>query len=144
MHKVNIFDKSRKNNLISEINVTPIVDVMLVLLIVFMVTSPLLLSNVSIKLPYSENFESYKDDNDSIEISITKDKKIFLLNTLLSKKELFEKMKSICEEKKVMFKKIKICADSVINYGYLMEIIDVLKNLGFNKISLITSAERVD
>ena len=130
------FYKSRKTKLIQEINVTPMVDVMLVLLIIFMVTAPMLVSQINVELPHA-NAPSKKQVEDPIEISITKERKIYILNTVISINKLEKKLISITQRN--FSRKILICGDAFVPYSQVVEVIDKVKIAGFNKIGLVTT-----
>ncbi len=101
----------------SEINVTPFVDVMLVLLIIFMVTAPLLTVGVQVDLPDS-NADSLQSDDEPLEITINSESEIFIKETLIKVGELVPKLKAITDNK--MDTKIYVRGDEGINYGGLV------------------------
>ena len=119
----------------SEINVTPFVDVMLVLLIIFMVTAPLLTVGVQVDLPDS-NADSLQSDDEPLEITINSESEIFIQETLIKVGELVPKLKAITDNK--MDTKIYVRGDEGINYGEVMEILGELSGSGFSKVALIT------
>ena len=119
----------------SEINVTPFVDVMLVLLIIFMVTAPLLTVGVQVDLPDS-NADSLQSDDEPLEITINSDSEIFIQETLIKVGELVPKLKAITDNK--MDTKIYVRGDEGINYGEVMEILGELSGSGFSTVALIT------
>jgi len=119
----------------SEINVTPLVDVMLVLLIVFMVTAPLIQHGVNIELPKASTKEM-KTNETSLILVITKDKELFINKHKFNMENLSEKIKVIYENKNS--KDIFIKADSNVNYGFVINVMAELKNAGLNQIGLVT------
>lgn len=130
--------KRKKKYLIEEINVTPMVDVMLVLLIVFMVTSPMLVSNIDVRLPYAEATSNTESKEEPIEITVTKGKKIFILNSQVPLSQLQKKLLAISHSNFSV--KILVCGDSMASYGDIIAVIDKIKLSGFHKIGLVTSS----
>lgn len=137
--KVQDFDPDTPNistdQSLSEINVTPFVDVMLVLLIIFMVTAPLIQHGVKIELPEASNKEM-KTAETSLILVITKTKKLFIGDHQLNMNNLAEKLKVIYENKNN--KDIFIKADKNVNYGFVIRVMAALKRAGLNRIGLIT------
>ncbi len=132
--------KRKKTILLDDINVTPMVDVMLVLLIVFMITSPMLVSQINVKLPHSDSSLQTENKDDPIEISVTKDKKIYILNTLIPLSQLQKKLLAISHSN--FEAKILVSGDSGASYGDIIAVIDKIKLSGFSKIGLITSTNQ--
>ena len=124
-----------KSKPFSEINVTPFVDVMLVLLIIFMVTAPLLTVGVQVDLPQS-NADSLQSDNEPLELTISKDGNIYIQETEVNIKELIPKLVAITENR--LDTKIYVRGDEVINYGKVMRVLGELSGSGFSKVALIT------
>ncbi len=118
-----------------EINVTPLVDVMLVLLIVFMVAAPLMTVGVPIELPKTEA----KQLNSSVEpltITVQADKTIFLQETQIPLEELSPKLQAIA--KNGYEEQIFVRADTNVDYGSVMEVMGLLNGAGYRKIGLVT------
>ena len=124
-----------KSKPFSEINVTPFVDVMLVLLIIFMVTAPLLTVGVQVDLPES-NADSLQSDNEPLELTISKDGNIYIQETEINIKELIPKLIAITDNR--LDTKIYVRGDEVINYGKVMRVLCELYGSGFSKVALIT------
>ena len=124
-----------KSKPISEINVTPFVDVMLVLLIIFMVTAPLLTVGVQVDLPES-NADSLQADNEPLELTISKDGSIFIQETEINIKELIPKLIAITDNR--LDTKIYVRGDEIINYGKVMRVLGELSGSGLSKVDLIT------
>ena len=124
-----------KSKPFSEINVTPFVDVMLVLLIIFMVTAPLLTVGVQVDLPES-NADSLQSDNEPLELTISKDGNIYIQETEINIKELNPKLIAITDNR--LDTKIYVRGDEVINYGKVMRVLGELSGSGFSKVALIT------
>ena len=124
-----------KSKPFSEINVTPFVDVMLVLLIIFMVTAPLLTVGVQVDLPES-NADSLQADNEPLELTISKDGSIYIQETEINIKELIPKLIAITDNR--LDTKIYVRGDEIINYGKVMRVLGELSGSGFSKVALIT------
>ena len=119
----------------SEINVTPFVDVMLVLLIIFMVTAPLLTVGVQVDLPET-NADTLQSDNEPLEVTIDAKGNIFIQETEIGISELVPKMKAITENR--FDTKIYVRGDEAIDYGQIMMVLGELSGSGFTKVALIT------
>jgi biopolymer transport protein TolR len=140
--QVNSPNKSnKKRKVMSEINVTPFVDVMLVLLIIFMVTAPMLVTGVNVDLPQAST-SPVSAQEEPLTVSIDKSDKIYLMNSEINKKDLVAKLKNILDEKKES--RIFVRADKRSNYGYVMEIMGKISQAGFKKISLITDGSNAN
>ena len=124
-----------KSKPFSEINVTPFVDVMLVLLIIFMVTAPLLTVGVQVDLPES-NADSLQADNEPLELTISKDGSIYIQETEINIKELIPKLIAITDNR--LDTQIYVRGDEIINYGKVMRVLGELSGSGFSKVALIT------
>lgn len=122
----------------SEINVTPLVDVMLVLLIVFMVAAPLMTVGVPVDLPETRA-KPLQGDSEPINVSIDKDHKIFLQETEIDPETLIAKLEAIA--KNGYEERIFVRADTNVDYGSVMKIMGSLNAAGFKKIGLVTGAE---
>ena len=118
----------------SEINVTPFVDVMLVLLIIFMVTAPLLTVGVQVDLP--ESSADTLPNDEPLEITISKKGIIFIQETEIVLKELVPKLKAITQNR--FDTKIYVRGDAIIDYGTVMKVLGELSGSGFTKVALIT------
>ena len=116
----------------SEINVTPMVDVMLVLLIIFMVTSPMLVAGVEVDLPKTKA-GPISGQNTPINVSIKKDG-IFIAETKIPLSELATKLKNITKEKKDT--SILVSGDKNVPYGKILETMAEIRNGGFTKVAL--------
>ena len=125
----------KKHRPVSNINVTPMVDVMLVLLIVFMVTAPLLTVGVPVNLPKVEA-NSLDAQKEPLEISINENNEIYLGEELIPFDELILKVKTIAGSNTDI--RIFLRADTTINYGEVMKVLGALTPSGFLKIALVT------
>lgn len=124
---------------IAEINVTPFVDVMLVLLIVFMVTAPLLTVGVAVDLPQTRA-RSLGDDREPLAVTIDKDGQVFLQNTLIAEEELVPKLQAISGNG--YNQRIFVRGDRTVGYGKVMEVMGLLNAAGFTRIGLVTDSLR--
>lgn len=120
----------------AEINVTPFIDVMLVLLIVFMVTAPLLNAGVQVDLPKSEAGPISDKDAKPIEVTVEKDGDIFIGETKVTSKELMIKLGAITNDD--FERRIFIRADQGLSYGRVMEVLGAVNNGGYRKVALIS------
>jgi biopolymer transport protein TolR len=125
----------------SEINVTPLVDVMLVLLIIFMVTAPLMQQGVQVDLPQTQA-QYIQEDQQRVILSITKDLKIYIGKTEVSRDALEEKL--VANEKLKTDKEIYLQADRGIPYGFVVDIMAVLKRAGVDQVGMLTEPVKVD
>lgn len=121
----------------SEINVTPLVDVMLVLLVIFMLTAPLLTVGVPVDLPKSKA-SPLTDPGEPITLSLTKEGDLFLQDTKIDVQKLVPKVKAVLKAKPET--QIYIRGDQGIAYGKIMEVMGVLISGGFHKIALLSEA----
>ena len=128
----------KRNKTISQINVTPMVDVMLVLLVIFMITAPLLKVGVPINLPKTKA-KALSEDQAPLSVTINKEEKIFVQDTEISLEKLVPKLISISKNRND--RKIFIRADEILSYGRVVEVMAVITSAGFNKIALVTDFE---
>ena len=122
----------------AEINVTPMVDVMLVLLIIFMITAPLLAVGVPVELPQSKA-PPIQSSEEPLTVTITKGGKIYLQKTEIKYEDLVPRMAAISENG--YDKRIYIRGDKDVDYGTVMKVMGALKGAGFNKLNLVTDVE---
>ena len=125
----------KRRKLMNEINVTPMVDVMLVLLIIFMITSPMLVAGIEVDLPKTESAPisgSFKP----LVISIDKNEELYLFETMISKDTLIDKLKEITKENKDT--RIFVKGDKSISYGVIVETMSRIQSAGFTKVALIS------
>ena len=123
----------------SEINVTPMVDVMLVLLIIFMVTAPLLTVGVPIELPKTEA-KQLEGDKEPLTISVDPEGRIFLQETELQIDEIVPKLTAIA--KNGYDERIFVRGDRRVNYGVVMRVMGTISAAGFRRIALISDLEQ--
>ena len=122
-------------NLISDINVTPLVDVMLVLLIIFMVTAPMMIHGVKVNLPITES-KSIKSKEDPLILSITKKRLIYIENYNVKFNALKGKLKKIVANR--AGQEILLQADKDVPYGFVMKVMSQVKEAGISKVGMIT------
>lgn len=127
--------RSARRGRLAEINVTPFVDVMLVLLIVFMVTAPLLTVGVPIELPRTEA-KQLESETEPLTISIRADGTIFVQETVIDREELVEQMRAISREG--YERRIFIRADTTAEYGLVADVMARLSASGFTNLGLVT------
>lgn len=120
----------------SEINVTPFVDVMLVLLIIFMVAAPLLTVGVPVKLPETAATAMPTEKEEPLTVTLTADGLILLQNTEIGDAELIGKLKAISEQR--TSKKVFVRADGAVLYDRVAQLMGALNAAGFNDIGLVT------
>ncbi|WP_415155757.1 protein TolR [Maritalea sp.] len=128
-----------KNRPMSEINVTPLVDVMLVLLIVFMVAAPLLTVGVPIDLPQSQA-KSLNTDSKPITVSVTSAGDVYVLEDKIDPAELISTIQALIPEG--TDERIYVRGDTVADYGSVMKVMGQLSGAGYTKIGLITEQEQ--
>jgi biopolymer transport protein TolR len=131
--------RRRASRPMSEINVTPMVDVMLVLLIIFMVTAPLLTVGVPIELPKTEA-RQLEDDKEPLTISVDPEERIFLQDTELKIDEIVPKLTAIA--KNGYDERIFVRGDRRVNYGIVMRVMGTISAAGFRRIALISDIEQ--
>ena len=119
----------------SEINVTPFVDVMLVLLIVFMVTAPLLTVGIKVDLP-KVKATALTDIKDPIEITVKLDGQVYIGESNVEVENLIPRLNAITEQNTEA--RIYIRGDRVVAYGRIMEIMSIINSAGYIKVALIT------
>ncbi|MEY4721118.1 MAG: hypothetical protein RIQ46_843 [Pseudomonadota bacterium] len=124
---------------LAEINVTPFVDVMLVLLIIFMVTAPLLKAGVPVDLPDSRA-KALGEDKDEIVLSLTADGQVFLDDMALAPGELPDRLAAFERGADGKLPGVTLRADKGLDYGRVMAVMGELNRAGFSAISLVTNA----
>lgn len=126
-----------KPQYLSDINVTPFVDVMLVLLVIFMIAAPLMTAGVPVNLPKANARAISQQDNKPIEISLDKKNQIYLGEGKVTLEQLNAKLQAIAIEGAAE-QRIYIRADDGLDYGRVMAVMAVVNNAGFTKIALVT------
>ena len=123
-----------RGGLLAEINVVPYIDVMLVLLVIFMVTAPLLTVGVPVDLPESKA-KSLPDDLEPLELTINKEGQVFIQESLTELDKLVPRLLAIAKNR--LDTRIYIRGDRKIDYGKVMQVMGLLSQAGFNKVALI-------
>lgn len=124
-----------RNRLMSDINVTPFVDVMLVLLIIFMVTAPMMSQGVSVSLPEAAS-GPLPSESDQLIVTINKDNQVFINDFQVSIDFLSEKLTKIIENRRN--KDVFLRADKNIPYGMVVQVMSEIKEAGVEKLGMIT------
>ena len=134
------FDLGKKKGPISEINVTPLVDVMLVLLVIFMISAPLMFSGIKLKLPKTKKVNQLRLTKKQVILSISPAGEFFLGDNKVLKDELIEIVNSKFQEfnTEVLY----VRADYGLEYGKVAKIVALLKKGGIGNIALVTEIEK--
>ncbi|MBU4055866.1 MAG: protein TolR [Proteobacteria bacterium] len=127
-----------KDGLMSEINVTPFVDVMLVLLIIFMVTAPMMTQGINIDLPQASS-DPLESENEQLLVSINKDNQVYINDIAVSVEILKGKLESILVNQKN--REVYLKADKGVPYGAVMRVMSEIKNAGVEKLGMVTMPE---
>jgi biopolymer transport protein TolR len=129
--------RRRGHRPLAEINVTPLVDVMLVLLIVFMVTAPLLTTGVHVDLPKSKAAPMANPDEKPLEISIDSKGQIFIQQSAVTIDQLVPKLNAVSQENHDA--KIYIRGDKANSWGTMMEVLGAVGGAGYSKVGLVSN-----
>jgi biopolymer transport protein ExbD len=129
----------RGGDAIADINVTPMVDIMLVLLIIFMVVTPMLQKGVSVDLARTKNPREMReaDRDDAVVVAVTRDAKIYLNADQLSKEQLSSKVQDILASK--VDKTVYVKSDRRAKYGEVVDIVDIVRAAGVDTLGLLTN-----
>jgi biopolymer transport protein TolR len=125
----------KNGHLMSDINVTPLVDVMLVLLIIFMVTAPMMMQGVDVSLPEA-TAEPLKSEKENLIITINKENQVFISDFQVSVDGLGEKLKKILEGRSD--REVYLKADKDISYGTVVRVMAEIKGAGVEKLGMVT------
>ena len=125
----------------AEINVTPMVDVMLVLLIIFMVSAPLLTVGVPLDLPQTKA-KTLDQDKEPLTVSVNAKGEVYLQNTEITLDELVPKLKAITAARGGMEERIFVRGDRKVDYGTVMRVMGRLSGAGFHRVALVTEVEQ--
>jgi biopolymer transport protein ExbD len=132
--KTSPFRRRQLGTSLSEINVTPFVDVMLVLLVIFMVTAPMMQSGIGINLPQAETESAPAEEG--LTLTITEDKYIHMENSVINQFLLEQKLREYFygKEKKIVF----IRGDENLPFGFVIRILDITKKAGIEQVGIVT------
>jgi biopolymer transport protein TolR len=133
--------RRRRHAVMSEINVTPMVDVMLVLLIIFMISAPLLTVGVPIDLPQSQA-KNLDQDKEPLTVSVNEKGQVFLQNAEIKVEELVPKLKAVTEARGGTEERIFVRGDRKVDYGTVMKVMGRLSAAGFRRVALVTEIEQ--
>jgi biopolymer transport protein TolR len=125
----------------AEINVTPMVDVMLVLLIIFMVSAPLLTVGVPLDLPQTQA-KSLEQDKTPLQLSVNVKGQIFINDTEVAFNDLVPKLKAITDARGGMDERIFMRADKKADYGTVAKVMGLLSGAGFKRLALVTEVDQ--
>lgn len=129
----------RKHRPMSEINMTPFIDVMLVLLIIFMVAAPMMVTGVPLDLPQTKA-AALNLDKQPLTVSLRSDGKIYLMDAALTPEEMTARLAAIA--KTSADERISVRADKSVPYGRVAELTGIIMNAGFKKIALVNEPEQ--
>ncbi|MGE4422469.1 MAG: protein TolR [Pseudodesulfovibrio sp.] len=124
---------------LNEINVTPFVDVMLVLLIIFMVTAPLMTQGVEVDLPTTRTVRNLPQDSEHLVLTVRKDGRIFLDEYQVSMDELEDHLKRLVAGQK---KQLFLRADKEVPYGTVVQVMGEIKAAGIDKLGIVAEEPR--
>ena len=133
--------RHRRRLIMSQINVTPMVDVMLVLLIIFMVSAPLLTVGVPIDLPQTQA-KSLDQSKEPLTLSVNLEGKVFLQNSEIPIEELVPKLKAVTTARGGDDERIYVRGDRKVDYGMVMRVMGRLSSAGFRRVALVTEIEQ--
>ena len=133
--------RRQRRRAMSEINVTPMVDVMLVLLIVFMVTAPLLTVGVPVDLPKTRA-PALGQDKEPLSVTVAKDGKVYLQKQVVDPETLVAKLQAISQNG--YDQRIFVRGDRTVDYGRVMQVMGMLAAAGFTHIGLVTDVVKPD
>ena len=133
--------RHHRRKVMSEINVTPMVDVMLVLLIIFMVSAPLLTVGVPIDLPQTKA-KSLDQDKEPLTISVNEKGEVYLQNAEIDMDNLIAKLQAVAEARGGTDARIYVRGDKKVDYGTMMKVMGRLSAAGFHRVALVTEFEQ--
>jgi biopolymer transport protein TolR len=133
--------RRHQRRVMSEINVTPMVDVMLVLLIIFMVSAPLLTVGVPIDLPQSQA-KTLDQDKEPLTVSVSNTGQVFLQNAEIKPEDLVAKLQAVAEARGGTEARVYVRGDKKVDYGTMMQVMGRLSGAGFHRVALVTEFEQ--
>ncbi|MDK2957762.1 MAG: biopolymer transport protein TolR [Desulfovibrionales bacterium] len=133
------FRFGERNGFLAEINVTPFVDVMLVLLIIFMVTAPLMTQGVEVQLPETRTVRSLPADTDHLVLSVDKDKSIFIDRYKVDMDSLEGQLRRLAADQ---HKQLFLRADKDVPYGFVVKVMGEIKAAGIDNLAVVAEEDR--
>ncbi len=134
--------RHRRKPVMAEINVTPMVDVMLVLLIIFMVAAPLLTVGVPLDLPQTQAKSLDQNDKEPLTVSVNTKGEVFLMNSEIKIDELVPKLQAVAQARAGNEERIFVRGDKKVDYGKMMQVMGRLSAAGFRRVALVTEVEQ--
>jgi biopolymer transport protein TolR len=138
MQKSFILTRRRRKVVMSAINVTPLVDVMLVLLIIFMITSPMIVAGINVDLPSSQG-KVISGSDEPISVTINKLGQIYINDTQIQSNNLGKKLEAISKANYKL--RIFVRSDKTVSYGQVIQVMELINKAGFSKVSLVTNMD---
>ncbi|HKR65121.1 MAG TPA: biopolymer transporter ExbD [Thermoanaerobaculia bacterium] len=132
--------KLTKTSLNAEINVTPLVDVCLVLLIIFMVVTPMLQKGVSVNLPITEDPEKTPDTDKQLQISVKADGTVYVGSNVVRKEQVQSELEGI--HQRTPDREIAVKGDRLVKYGDVLDVLKACREVGFNDVGLIAQPKK--
>src|SRR5947207_10609090 len=132
--------KLQKTAMNSEINVTPLVDVCLVLLIIFMVVTPMLQKGVPVNLPVTEEPEKTPDSEKQLQISVKADGSVYLGPTVVRKEQVQAELETL--HQRTPDREIAVKGDKLAKYGAVLDVMKACREVGFNNVGLIAQPKK--
>ena len=132
--------KFTKASMNSEINVTPLVDVCLVLLIIFMVVTPMLQKGVPINLPVTEDPEKTPDTDKQLQISVKANGAVYLGSNVVRKEQVQSELEAI--HQRTPDREIAVKGDKQVKYGDVLDVLKACREVGFNNVGLIAQPKK--
>ena len=133
-------DKFTKAALTSDINVTPLVDVCLVLLIIFMVVTPMLQRGVPVNLPMTSDPEKTPDTEKQLQISVKADGSVYLGPNVVRKDQVQSELEQI--HQRTPDREIAVKGDKLVKYGDVLDVLKACREVGFNNVGLIAQPKK--
>jgi len=134
-------EKKKAPDVVADINVTPMVDVMLVLLIIFMVSAPLLTVGVPIDLPQTQA-KSLEQDKEPLTVTVNTKGEVYLQNSEIKIDELVPKLQAITQARGGNDERIYVRGDRKVDYGTVMRVMGRLSAAGYRRVALVTEVEQ--
>jgi biopolymer transport protein ExbD len=132
--------RERKQRLIAEINITPFTDVILVLLIIFMITTPLIIqSSIKVNLPNAASAKPNSNTRSQVNISVTNENLLYVDNDMVTKKELKERIKSLHEDNPGI--EVVLLSDKLVRFKDIVAVLDILNDLGIRKLNIAAKTD---